>query len=351
MAEQQAALAADGMHAHHGMLGFIDGRGKDVAVLGDPLARGVVVGRRLQDRGVIVEIGVRRPQIVDELAQHLGQTFIGGLTVRPLRIPARLGDGERAQDRCPGIGIDEGHVGVPARRGIAFAAVELEQVARPFGYRHRRVRDGIAEQGSEILMLPVGQMLLVAEEQHLVPHERRLDGLHRRGGQVARQLDAVHDRADRAGHRGDVEVDALVARIGIAVMKVRHCQSPWVAGWQACSFGEGVVRRSRIELSANFGVRRLVEQEARDGAAAASGTATAEKRAAGRRGTTRRSSQLRPERGADRARFTDQRGDNPGNLRATMSGNNPCRTGCAPRSTGQTARHRCWKPIRALAIP
>src|SRR3546814_8535063 len=43
MAEQQAALAADRMNAHHQMLGFIDGRGKDVAMLRNALARAVAI--------------------------------------------------------------------------------------------------------------------------------------------------------------------------------------------------------------------------------------------------------------------------------------------------------------------
>src|SRR3546814_2119603 len=62
---------------------------------------------------------------------------------------SRFGNRQRAQDRCLGIGIDEGHVRVPARRGVSFLAVELEQVTRPVGDRHRRVRDRIAQQRSE----------------------------------------------------------------------------------------------------------------------------------------------------------------------------------------------------------
>src|SRR3546814_8828421 len=56
MAEQQAALAADRMNAHHRMLGFIDGRGKDVAMLRNALARAVAIGRRLEDRRIVIEV-------------------------------------------------------------------------------------------------------------------------------------------------------------------------------------------------------------------------------------------------------------------------------------------------------
>src|SRR3546814_4973800 len=47
MAEQQAALTADRMDTDHRMLGFIDGRGKDIAMLRDPFGGAFAIGRRL----------------------------------------------------------------------------------------------------------------------------------------------------------------------------------------------------------------------------------------------------------------------------------------------------------------
>src|SRR3546814_4165941 len=45
MAEQQAALTADRMDTDHRMLGFIDGRGKDIAMLRDPFGGAFAIGR------------------------------------------------------------------------------------------------------------------------------------------------------------------------------------------------------------------------------------------------------------------------------------------------------------------
>src|SRR5690606_5275423 len=64
--EQQAAAAAHRVHAHHRVLGLVDGGGEHLAVLLQP--HRIDVGT---DAGIVVLVAVHRPELVGQLAQLL----------------------------------------------------------------------------------------------------------------------------------------------------------------------------------------------------------------------------------------------------------------------------------------
>ena len=161
----------------------------------------VVVGR------VVVGVGVHRPQILGQRAQRRGQLLVGRLGRRPGGGPAVAGQRNGPQQRCFRDAVDERHVGVPAV-GLVVARVDRQhRRAR----RQRRVRGRRrAQSACERKLAVVVEVVLVAEEDHLVLQERlvdRRDGLGRRG-----RLPAVRRQCGR--------------RCGRPVSPRRRIQSP-----------------------------------------------------------------------------------------------------------------------------
>ncbi|MCY1173289.1 hypothetical protein D9M73_134450 [compost metagenome] len=223
--EQQIALAAFGMHAHHGMFDLVNGRGENVLVQVD-----FALGRLGPLGGIVIGIAVDRAQPVGEQAQFLGQVLIGRRRVRPHRVAARCRDRHRAQDRSEGIAINEGHVGMPLVGAATELGIEFKQeFAAPA--RHRRMRDRLAEALAKRLMARIVEMVLPAKEQHLVAHQRRTHRCQRGVVEVGAQSQAAHLRADQATDRMDIKNTVGVGCVEIGIGRRGHGKSPrlkWV---------------------------------------------------------------------------------------------------------------------------
>src|SRR5438093_3310446 len=91
VADDERTLATLRMHAHDRMLRLVNGRGEDVAMM---LA---ILTVRSEHLGIVVEIGVDGPEIVDQRLERLGQLLIGRDGIGPFGGGAgfRHGDGPR----------------------------------------------------------------------------------------------------------------------------------------------------------------------------------------------------------------------------------------------------------------
>ncbi|MND79133.1 hypothetical protein D3C80_708620 [compost metagenome] len=198
MPQQQALLTADRVHADHRVLSLVHGRGEDLAIALQLLGRDVRPGA-----GVVVFVAVHGDQLVGQLTQLHRQPVIGSGGVGPQGVAAESRGHHRAQDRGFGVGLDEGHVGVPGARTLALGTVQLQQKTRTFAHRHSRVRHRFAEQVGERLLALVVELGLVAEEDHFVLQQCLLNGFNSGGIQLARKLYATDFGTDATGHRMD----------------------------------------------------------------------------------------------------------------------------------------------------
>ncbi len=71
------------------------------------------------------------------------------------------------------------------------------------------MRDELAQEAAEGLLLGVGELVLAAEEDHLVPEQCLADRLDGGGLEAAREAHAQHLGADPAGDGADVEVEIV----------------------------------------------------------------------------------------------------------------------------------------------
>lgn len=94
---------------------------------------------------------------------------------------------------------------MPGVGALALGAVQFEQVTGAVAHRHGGVRHRLAEQVGEGFLALVVEVGLATEEDHLVVHQRLLDGLDRGGVQLAGELHATDLGADTAGHRVDLK--------------------------------------------------------------------------------------------------------------------------------------------------
>ncbi len=203
-AEQQVLLAGHRVDPDHRVLGLERGRDEDLPEqVGD---LGVVrqLGAQGQARRVVVVVGVHGAQRLGQHLQRLRQVLVRGGGVGPHGRAAGRRQLQGAEDRGLGVGGDEGDVGVPVVGAHALGGVQLEDVAAVRA-GDGGVADRVAQQAGEGLVLGVVQVLLAAEEQHLVLVQGGLDRGDGLGGQLAAEADVVDDRADPAGGRGEAE--------------------------------------------------------------------------------------------------------------------------------------------------
>lgn len=85
----------------------------------------------------------------------------------------------------------------------AFRGVEFEQFSA-FRRRDGGMGDNLAEARAEGLMLGIGQMFLLAEEQHFVFHQRRVELCEGVGIESGREANIADLRADIARHAAKV---------------------------------------------------------------------------------------------------------------------------------------------------
>ena len=98
------------------------------------------------------------------------------------------------------MGVDERDVGVPLIGPPAAAAgVELEDRRRTLQGTDRGMRHEIAQTSSETLLLGIVEMMLSANEDHLVTQQQAMDGLDGGIGQIAAQGDVADLGAQTAG--------------------------------------------------------------------------------------------------------------------------------------------------------
>ncbi len=213
VAQQQVFLTTDRVDAHHGMLGLVHGRGEDPAIALLLLLGDIRLGRR-----VVILIAVYRPELVGQRLQLGRQVQVRRRGVGPYGVATRLGGHHRTQDRGLGIGIHEGHIGVPGVGPAPFAAIQFQQVASAFAHRHRGVGNRFAEQVGKGFLPLVIKVMLGTKEDHLVLHQRGLDGLDHRWFKVGAQLHPTDLGTDASGDRVDVQrmADGCYGACGIA---------------------------------------------------------------------------------------------------------------------------------------
>ena len=149
---------------------------------------------------VVIVVAVHRVQSVDEALERLRQLFVSAGGVGPHGVTAVFRDGNAAQDRNFREGVNEGDVGVPGvGAAAAFGGVEFEQFGA-FRRRDRRVGDNFAKTRAEGLMFGIGKMTLLAEEQHFVFDQRRVELGEGLGIQLGGKTDIADLRADVARH-------------------------------------------------------------------------------------------------------------------------------------------------------
>ncbi len=201
VAQQQRALARHRVHVHQRMLGLVHLRGEHVAVVAQ--ARFVhyqAVG------AVVVVVAVHGPQAVGQALEVFGQALVGRGGVGPHGVAAIGRHGDGAQDAVLGERVQEGHVGVPGiGAAAALGGVQLED-ARAFARRHRGMRHGAPQALAERLVAGVVELVLAAEEQHLVAHERSREVADGGVVQATGQLQVQHLAAQGARHAADAQV-------------------------------------------------------------------------------------------------------------------------------------------------
>ncbi|MND64422.1 hypothetical protein D3C80_557590 [compost metagenome] len=155
------------------------------------------------DGRVVVFIAVHGPELVGELAQLKRQVLIGAGGIGPDRVATRSRRQYRPQDRSLRVGIDERHVGVP---GIGPAGtVEFEQVTGAIAHRHGRVGNRLAQQVGKGFLALIIQVVLLAQEQHLVLHQRSLDSLDDGSVELGAKLYSTNLGANAAGDGMNIE--------------------------------------------------------------------------------------------------------------------------------------------------
>ena len=195
VAQQQRALAGFRMDVHDRMLGLVQRRRERVAE-----ALRFFLRCRRTSRGIVVLVRMHGPQPIREVAQFRRQVAIGRHGVGPQRIaagrsarPPRAGSTRR-------ISVDERHVGMPGIRAPATRRIDLEQIGRTVLHRHRRMRDRLAQQIREGFLSGIVQMLLAAEEDHLVIVQRLANRRDLFLVDVAREMHPAYLRADAPGN-------------------------------------------------------------------------------------------------------------------------------------------------------
>lgn len=163
--------------AHHGMVGPVDGGGKHLFIVA---AIGLTLMRALC--GIVIGIAMGCPQLFGCRPERRGQALVGSHCVGPNCVAADLGNGHPAQDRNLGIGIDEGDVRVPGIGSATSRRVKFEDRCRAVAYMLGRMWNKIAEAPGKALLLGIGQLILVAEYDHLVLQLSSIDGCYRRKG-------------------------------------------------------------------------------------------------------------------------------------------------------------------------
>eukprot|EP01022_Parablepharisma_sp_SALTPOND_P008982 TRINITY_DN1374_c0_g5_i1.p2 TRINITY_DN1374_c0_g5~~TRINITY_DN1374_c0_g5_i1.p2 ORF type:complete len:1491 (+),score=638.18 TRINITY_DN1374_c0_g5_i1:28616-33088(+) len=214
VAQHQRAFATLGMHPHHRMLGLVEGGGEDFAIAFQACLGGI------EARGIVIVVGMQRPQLVGQLAQRRWQVLVGLGGIGPDRVAAGGRDHHRAQDRGLWVGHIEGHVGMPGVGAPAVFGIQLQQVAGAVAHRHRGMRHQLAPELAEGFLAGIVEVVLATEEQHLVTQQRGAHSGKGGRGQIGRQTDVAHFRADAAGDRMDLK------------QGVRHGGSPcWLERW------------------------------------------------------------------------------------------------------------------------
>ena len=198
-ADEQAALAGLGMHAHHRVRRPVLRRDEHLAVL-------LAASRRRSVRpGVVVVVGVHGPQRVGEVAQRLGQVAVGRRGVGDQGVAAVGRDDDPPQRRGLRRRLHERHVGVPHVRRAALA-VDRQDLRLLVDAGDGRVRAGERAERRGEAQLALVVEVLAAEDQGLVLQQRGLDLVEDRLGEVAGQVDAGDLGADPAADAADVEV-------------------------------------------------------------------------------------------------------------------------------------------------
>ena len=148
---------------------------------------------------------MHRVQGVDEALERLRQLLVGAGGVGPHGVAAVFRDGDAAQDGDFREGVNEGDVGVPrVGSAAAFGGVKFEQFGA-FRGRYRRVGNNLAEARAESLMFGIGQVTLLAEEQHFVFDQRRVELGEGVGIKTCGEANVADLRADVARYAAYVQ--------------------------------------------------------------------------------------------------------------------------------------------------
>ena len=206
LAEHQRALPRLGVDADHRVLGLEDRGQEHLAVMllvpGRPTAY-AAAGLL----GVVVFVRVQRPEALGQGPQLRGEALVRGRGVGPAGVAAVGRERHGPQDGDRGRPVDERDVGVPGV-GLAPAGlrVQFQDVRLPRGPRDGRVRRGqLAEQAAEARLFRVGQVMLTAEEDHLVLAQGVPDAAEHIARQVRGDTNAGDLRTDVARDAPDVD--------------------------------------------------------------------------------------------------------------------------------------------------
>jgi hypothetical protein len=137
------------------------------------------------------------------------------------------------------------------------------------------VRDRIAEQRCEGFVLGVVQMLLIAEEDDLMPHQCGFDGAYGFAVEITGKLNTAYFGADTSGYRAYVERRIGILGVWVTIDDGSHGESPYLrdvrfrsgrrdhvrrfapaARWKKPSGGAG----RRASSRENWGVEDLLTQ-------------------------------------------------------------------------------------------
>ncbi len=122
IAENERAFAGFRMDADDRVLGLVDRAGEHFLEVFS-----VRLGGARADRGIVVGIAVHGPELFGEPLQGRRQVLIRGCGIGPDGVAAEFGNHDAAQHGEFGIGVDEGHVGMPLVCPAAAAAgIQLE---------------------------------------------------------------------------------------------------------------------------------------------------------------------------------------------------------------------------------
>ena len=298
--ELQDALAGLGVHAHHRVVGPVDGGGELLVVVRRRAGRALgAVGRR-----VVVVVRVLGPQPVGQRAQPLGEVRVGPRGVGEQGVAAegrqhhgaQRGEGRRA--------VDERHVGVPAVGLVAVLGVDGQDGRLLLAPGDRRVGGGErAEAPDEAGVRAVVEVVLAPHDHELVLEDRR----PQRGDLVLGHVGAEPQPGDLGAERpGDAaDVGGRGDRHGVCSYAAgcRPGRARGIAlrgGGDGVADGDGEGGRLRVDRARRRGAgdRRAGARRGAPASARPRGGAGTDPRSAHLRRSRRRTTHLAPAPGA-----------------------------------------------------